>query len=586
MSFLRPGALHLLWLVPAAALLVIRGRMRRERSLRGYACPIAAAGKGSRPGWGGLAASDLLVPGAVLLLVLALAGPLVGLTDRVVRDRGIDVIVAIDGSRSMLARDVPPDRIGRAKEEVSGLLDRLAGHRVGLVVFGGKARLQCPLTLDHEGLRTFLGSITPESVPPGGTDLSRALEAALGAFDPRSGAGRAVVLVTDGEITRGSIGSGDIAKAREAGVRVFALGVGTPQGSPVLLPGGAFLRDREGNVVISRLRETPLRALAEGTGGGYVRASPGDRDTRVLAGDILGRVRPGERGERVIRVRADRYRWPLALAVLCMVLRPLLRRRTTCLVVLAGVLAAAGTPDRARADPAAELVGRGLARYRQGDYAAARDLFLRALEHRPGSPEIEFDLGVACYRLGELAAARERFTRAARSAPTQRLRAWALYNRGNTAYRMGRFREAAADYEAVLRIDPADRDARANLELVRRRMSAPGARPPPAPGSPANRGAGTSARKRGEPPGAGSDRAREGTAPDTGSPHRPARAPGSPKAAAAPPGAAFRGTPERGDRAGKPSRAWALQMLERLPEGALGPPPGPGRAGAREDPGW
>lgn len=275
-----PWALWLLAAVAALALLGLRGLVRRRRALHrtlGTLGPRMAPGAGAvRPGLR-LGAEVL----GLCLLALALSRPQCGTRSELARRYGIDLVVALDVSRSMLARDQKPDRLTRARLEVSALLDRLGGDRVAVVLFAADAFVQCPLTTDYSAARLLLRAAGPQALPRQGTSLAAALSAAGEVLAGVEGGGRsrAVVLLSDGEDQEP--GAPEAAGRLAAdGVRVFTVGLGTPEGEPVPgldaqgRPSGTH-RARDGSPALTRLEEGPLRAVAERTGGRYFRAGAG-----------------------------------------------------------------------------------------------------------------------------------------------------------------------------------------------------------------------------------------------------------------------------------------------------------------------
>lgn len=478
MRFAHPAWLAWIWVAPLVAALYAWGHRRRARILRAFAEPgalaqIAPARSDTRR-W---TAAGLLTAG-VLLTSLALAGPQYGFSWRKTERRGVDLIVAVDCSRSMLAQDVSPNRLARAKREVVDLVNRVQGDRIGLVAFAGTAFLQCPLTLDYTGLHVFLQALTPGFLPVGGTDLAGAIDTAREGFDPQSPAERAILVITDGGETSGAAARA-AERAQKDGIRVYVLGVGTPEGAPIPLPKGGFVKDGSGQIVLARLGEDALEKLAARTGGVYARAVPGDEDldavyTKGIRADMTARALETKR----VKAWEDRYQWPLALAVLALLAElflPLRNRaaRSAALVLLLALGALAPAP--ARADGASSLVRQGLERYRTKDFAGAQKAFIQAQVQEPDAPEIAFDLGNARYRAGDFESAFSSYSDALRNAPDD-LKAKILYNRGNAAYRSGRLQDAVRDYEAALKRNAGDEDARLNLAFVKRRMEE---KPPP-----------------------------------------------------------------------------------------------------------
>jgi Ca-activated chloride channel family protein len=272
----------------------------------------------------------LLAAGAAALMGLAVAGPVRGWTVREVERRGIDLVVCVDTSRSMLARDLRPSRLARARREVAGLLDRLRGDRVALIAFAGLPREVAPLTHDRTTLAALLDTLSPEENEQGGTDLGAALERALALFDGRTGAHEAIVVLTDGEDHEGR-GLEAARAAAERGIRVFVVGMGTPEGGkiPVQLPDGGegFLSDREGREVVSALDGTTLAALARATGGEYLAATQAVTPLEELYDKRISTLEGRELGGGEEWVPHDRYQWALVLAAACMLGEAGLRER-------------------------------------------------------------------------------------------------------------------------------------------------------------------------------------------------------------------------------------------------------------------
>jgi len=255
---------------------------------------------------------------AGLLLALALVGPVRGFTWRDVRRKGLDLVVCVDTSRSMLVPDMGggQTRLARAKQEVGLLLDRLLGDRVALVGFSGDARDVAPLTRDRAAARWFLASLSPRDNRLGGTDLGAALTHALELFDGRSGSHEAIVLLTDGEDLEGRALE-VAAEARQRGIRVYVVGMGTEGGGKIPEGPRGFVHGPDGHEVVSRLDSSTLEAIAAETRGAYVAGTTPlaleklfDRYIATLEGRTYDQGRE--------KIPHDRYQWPLVLALLCM----------------------------------------------------------------------------------------------------------------------------------------------------------------------------------------------------------------------------------------------------------------------------
>ena len=331
MRFAYPGYLWLLLLLPLLALFGLWAVAAKRRALARFAAPQVA----------GRLTRSVSVPRqhwkyciavcGFAFLTLALSGPQFGAELTMAKRKGVDVVIALDVSRSMLAEDVGPNRLQRARYQVGELLDRLEGDRVGLVVFAGKAFVQCPLTLDYGALRLLLSVVDAGSIPVQGTAVGEAIELARSCFDEGDRQHKAIVLFTDGEDHAADpVAAADRAAAE--GVRIFAIGMGTSDGEliPVRQEGGGvdFHRDRAGNPVKTRLDEGVLREVAALSEGAYYRSSLRGSEIEEIYDEIANMDQKEFESQRFRRYE-ERYQIPLALALACFALESLLgdRRR-------------------------------------------------------------------------------------------------------------------------------------------------------------------------------------------------------------------------------------------------------------------
>ena len=232
----------------------------------------------SRPIW----KFSLLIV-ALALLIIAGARPQYGQKETTVKRQGIEVMIALDISNSMLAEDVAPNRLDRAKQMLSKMIDNMVDDKVGLVVFAGEAFTQLPITCDYVSAKMFLNTITPNLIPTQGTAIGAALQTAITSFGAtESEAGRAIILITDGE-NHEDDAIAAAQKAQELGIQVFVVGIGKPEGSPIPKPGtNDYFKDRSGQVVVSRLNEEMCQQIAEAGNGIYVRCDNTNTAMRAL----------------------------------------------------------------------------------------------------------------------------------------------------------------------------------------------------------------------------------------------------------------------------------------------------------------
>lgn len=316
MRFGVPDNFWLLLLVPALALFLVWALIRKRRTLARFAhqTMVPRLLDYQSPGW--QYARYLLLLAGVFLLVLALTGPQFGAKTEVSKRRGVDVMVALDVSRSMLAGDVKPSRLERAQHQIAELLDQLEGDRVGLVIFAGHAFVQCPLTVDYGALRMFLDLADTGTVPVQGTALADAIALAARCLPESEAQDKAIVLFTDGENHLGD----PVSAAKEAaakGIRIFAVGVGSPGGEliPDLKTGG-YHQDEQGNYVKSRLDEQTLQQVAQASGGAYFRSTLGGGEVGQLR-DYLSQMDQREFGATRFTRYEERFQFCLLPALLC-----------------------------------------------------------------------------------------------------------------------------------------------------------------------------------------------------------------------------------------------------------------------------
>jgi len=315
-----------LGLVPALALFLLRAHRRRREALATFVAAALLPAVAPDLDLRRRTVRAVLLVAATLGVVLALAGPMWGFRWQEVRREGIDLVVALDTSRSMLATDVKPNRLGRAKLAIEDLVAELRGDRVALVAFAGTAFVQCPLTLDYGAFGQSLEAIEVGIIPRGGTSLTAAIDASLEALEGRQGKHQALVLITDGEDHEGQVK--DAAKrAADRGVKVYTVGIGTTEGELVPGESGGFVKDQKGQVVKSRLDEETLKQVAVDTGGVYLHAAGASLGLTELYRDYIDTMEKRELVTTLERRFEHRYQIPLALALLLLVAEPLVGER-------------------------------------------------------------------------------------------------------------------------------------------------------------------------------------------------------------------------------------------------------------------
>ena len=472
MSFGQPFALLLLTLVPVAAILMGRGdRLVRQRLKRIVASRLL-------PSLTDTVDQRLRFWRRVLFLialgcfVFALAQPQWGEVEETQNFQGRDVLLAIDTSKSMLSTDLSPSRLARAKLAAEDLIESMPGDRFGLLAFAGEAQVEAPLTIDYDTVIATLNELNTNTIARGGTDIAAAIRAGELILGRNGENYKALVLITDGE-ELDEDGVAEAERAAKNGIRIFTVGIGSPDGATIPLPNGQLLRDSSGKIVRTKLDEARLKGIAQATGGFYLRLQP-DTVSRLVR-DGINRLSESKLGRRIFRAPIERYRWPLACGLLFLVISSILseRQRSQKATVALLLILTFGTGTAAEAASAFDL-------YQQGDYNGALRQWRQELEGSPHDPILNFNAGTAAYRMGKYDQAFENFSEVLQS-PNETLREKAYYNGGNALFRQGdeqedierqliSYEDAEYLYEQALAIDPNDEAAKKNLALVKRRI--------------------------------------------------------------------------------------------------------------------
>jgi len=490
MSFGAPIWFWALLAIPVLAVLFARAEQRGVTKLREFVSPrllpqLAATVNRSRR-----VLRFALVMLGLALAIVSLARPQWGYIYEDVKRKGLDLLFAVDTSRSMLSNDVQPNRLERVKLAAQDLVNQLQGDRVGLIAFAGRAFLQAPLTIDYEAAVESINDLDTKTIPEGGTNISEAINLAVNTFGKSAAGNRALIIFTDGEEL-----NGDAAKtaksAADAGVRIFTVGVGTPQGS--LIPinsddgGTAFVKDSAGQVVKSKLDEKRLREVAQATGGFYLHLDDGPRTMSQLYSQGLANMKAADIDARLGRRPIERYEWPLGAAMLALTMSILIGERKR-------VHVRARSPRWSKiAVPATALLfifvgpvfgtATGLNLYREGKYNDAYQSFQQDLNSHPDSSEkekIEFDAGAAAFKMGDYNKALQSFSDSLLSSD-KALQENSHFNLGRTLEDRADMDEtndntlkdltdAASHYESTLRLNPKNEAAKANLEEVRKKI--------------------------------------------------------------------------------------------------------------------
>ncbi len=480
MRFADPLAFFGLLLVPLVLLAYLwheRLRVRRLERVGDVKQLLSLSLSGKNAGQRARLMQAILLAFAAGCTALALTRPQFGMRTEVRKGRGMDVVLAMDLSRSMFARDVVPSRLERAKIELQDLIGRLAGDRLGLVGFTSVALPLCPLTVDHSALKLQLQAAVPGDLPRGGTAIGDAIQAGQRMLEASGieGSAKAIIIVTDGEEHEGKPMEA-AQKAKEAGIEVHMIGVGSRTGEPIPIKEkgklAGYLKDSRGQTVVSRLNENMLREIA--TAGGGLVALPGQGGGLNLSNvrDHLATQKKAELQDRMVRIYEERYQWALVPAFLALLLATLIRptRRARFLVKGAALMAllSFATPVQAapfeKEDPDVQAGNTALKAGRGEEAVKAYD---QAKQRLGDDPRLLFNRALAESARGERDRAISDLQAALESSSDPQLRGRAAYALGNTYRQLKRYDEALKAYRRALLEDPKQTGARRNLEITR-----------------------------------------------------------------------------------------------------------------------
>lgn len=474
MQFFKPEYFFYLWLVPAVLILFMASQKLWQKRLQRLIQEKALLQKlmeGYRSAEG--LTRTLLITLAVLFMVLALARPQWGDEKKSLQRKGVDLIFMVDTSLSMLAEDIKPNRLGKAKFEIESFVQNLHGDRVGMVTFAGSGFLQTPLTLDHAAFLLFLDAVQVGFIPDPGTALSRSIHDAIQSFPQKELKYKVIILFTDGEDQEGGIDQA-IEEAKRANVRIYTIGLGSPEGEPIPLKNekgerAGFKKDRSGQMVISRLNQPLLERIAKETGGIYMRGTPGEKETEFILKHIRGW---GEQqfAEKMIVEKEDQYQGFLVIVFILLAVEMLLRRRdrrgTPLLTCLISFILFSGFLETSQ-----DTVKKGNIDFENKRFQSALESYRKVQVKNPDAPEVLYNLGTTLYKVNSYQESAKDLESSASKTQDPKLKTQALYNYGNTQYRLGNFEKAIDAYKKVLELDPADKDAKYNLEFLQKQKS-------------------------------------------------------------------------------------------------------------------
>lgn len=324
--FATPEYFHLLLLIPVLLGIYAYTAQRQRQQIRqlgNYDTIVSLMpGRSLWRGW----LKAIVVSLGIAAVTMGLAGPQFGSKLTEVKRRGVELIIALDVSNSMLAQDLQPNRMERAKRAIAQLVDKLADDRLGLIVFAGDAYMQLPITNDYTSAKMFLSTISPGIVSKQGTNMGSAIELAMNSFSPDTKTGRAIIIISDGENHEDSP-IGIAQQAAERGIAIHTIGIGSPEGSPIQIgPNGTFLKDENGQVVVSRLDEETLSKVAAVGNGKYIRATNTQVGLMPLF-EHISKMQRAETSDKVYSDYDDQFQYAIGFALLLLLVEFMLLER-------------------------------------------------------------------------------------------------------------------------------------------------------------------------------------------------------------------------------------------------------------------
>ena len=415
--------------------------------------------------------SLLMLALASMILMLARPQILGAIQQRTENRQGIEMMVCLDVSNSMLAEDVMPSRMDKCKMLLENLIDRFSKDKIGLIVFAGDAFIQLPLTADYVSAKMFLQNITPGMIQTQGTDIARAIDIASHSFSNIDDIGRAIVVITDGEDHEG--GAEDAAKAaKKKGMKTYILGVGSTKGAPIKID-GSYLTDENGQTVMTRLNEDMCRKIASAGGGKYIHV-----DNTTIAQERLAQVMSNLARQdietSVYTERSEQFQAFALLALIFLIIEIIIQEKKMLfkrlskkipLILLLGAFSLASSAQNDRA-----YIRKGNRAYRSKDYVNAEVAYRKALEQNPNNPQANYNLGNALLYQGKDSLAVVQYEKALQSETDPMRQAKVYHNIGVVCQANKNFSAAIDAYKQSLRRNPDDDETRYNLVLCQKQQ--------------------------------------------------------------------------------------------------------------------
>ena len=481
MHFYSPTYLYLLAVIPVMVLMMAWAEWRRRRNIKKLGdkqlinalMPDASA----KRRWG----KFLLIQLAIALVIITVARPQMGIKVSHEKRNGIEALICLDISNSMLATDVAPSRLQKSKMLIENLVDHFTKDKIGLIVFAGDAYVQLPITSDYVSAKMFLQNIEPSLIQTQGTNIGEAIHLASNSFTQQENIGKAIIVITDGEDHEG--GAMEAAKeASEQGYKVFILGIGNTSGAPIPVAGGGYLTDNTGNTVMTSLNEQMCKDIAAAGKGTYIHVDNTSTAQESLNNE-LSKMQKGDMESVVYSEFEEVYQWFGILAIILLILEvvisetanpffkkfSLYKKRnvaTLALILICSLSANAQNADR-------HFIRQGNRTFYQNVQESpgkAEVQYRKALTANPSNTQAMYNLGCALMAQNKDSLAMEMFQASAKAETSKQRRAMSYHNMGVIMQKQQQYGPAIEMYKEALRLTPHDNETRYNLVLCQRQQ--------------------------------------------------------------------------------------------------------------------
>ncbi len=472
LRFEDPIFLWLLWIIPVLILVRFVGWRRRRAKLRKLGDPELL--KQLMPGISKYrpTVKFCLLLVALALLIVMVARPQMGSKVSHDKRQGIETIICLDISNSMLAQDVIPSRLDKSKMLIENLVDKFNNDKIGLIVFAGDAFVQLPITSDYVSAKMFLQNITPSLIQTQGTNIGQAIDLATKSFTQQNNVGRAIIVITDGE--NHEEGATEAAKAaKKKGINVFILGIGTGKGAPIPMGDGSYLKDNAGNTVMTALNEEMCKNLAQAGSGQYIHVDNTSDAEEALNND-LAKLQKGETDTVIYSEYDEQFQAVGILVILLLIIEicvldvknPFLRKIKFFKAIAIFVMLTVGVNAQAQNDR--QFIRQGNRAYKIQKWAQAETQYRKAISKNGQNAQAVYNLGCALMMQQKDSMALQQYAQAAKLETNKLRRAKSYHNMGVILQNHQDYGKAIECYEMALRNNPQDNETRYNLALCKK----------------------------------------------------------------------------------------------------------------------